>query len=112
MESLSIEEWPCESPPSHEVDRWDGTHTDGPLSTFIRQVNKRGSFLIQTDAHAAEESARKSLGGEFVMFGKHKGKKWDDVPDGYLRWILGTFEDNKKSRRVRKTARLLLKRTK
>lgn len=28
-----------------------------------------------------------------VKFGKHKGKRWHELPDGYLKWVLDNFEE-------------------
>lgn len=33
-------------------------------------------------------AATVDLGAEIVDFGKHRGKRWADVPRGYLEWII------------------------
>lgn len=98
------DEWPCSTAPTHDVDRWCDKHTDGVLSTFVR----RNGMMIQTDEAAGDRAATISLGGEFVMFGKHKGSRWNEVPTSYLKWILDTWEPSKRTRRVIRTAKLLL----
>jgi len=32
------------------------------------------------------------MDGRIVWFGMHKGKKWDDVPVDYLKWVVRTFD--------------------
>ena len=33
-----------------------------------------------------------------VRFGKHKGQPWSKVPDSYLDWIIGNFDEDDPSR--------------
>ncbi len=41
-------------------------------------------------------------------FGKHRGKKWEEVPRDYLQWVIGNIKDN---RDVRATAKYWMKKS-
>lgn len=87
-------DWLPASAGCFHVSRWEGTHTDGCDSRFRRS----NGALVLIDRPKSED--RSSLLTERVMFGKHRGTLWCDVPVEYCRWIVRNFKNNKSNRRT------------
>lgn len=83
--------------PYFDVSRWDGKHTDGPDSDFYREPEE----LRRKDG--AGPVSRSS--DDIIHFGKHKGKRWSEIPTGYLVWMVDNFS-GKGSRKIIEKARI------
>ena len=70
------------------VERWNGTHTDGPESDFER----KGNILVRFRGTAPESA------DDVIHFGKHKGTHWSQIPSGYVRWLAENVKGSAKKR--------------
>ena len=71
---------------THDVERWNGFHQDGPDCQFRREwcdVQDTEVLVPKPDAMVNYNGLLRSR----IEFGKHKGKPWCDVPMSYLEWL-------------------------
>ncbi len=61
-------------------------------------AKKPGSSLKrsrQRDRSRSHKKNRKAdtSSGQVIWFGQHKGTLWSEVPDDYINWVIGNFDD-------------------
>ena len=84
----------------HHVSRWNGKHSTGaplpgaPGSNEAKKANAVTAYV----ARSKEIAKTTPEPGEFrLTFGKHKGKRMRELPDGYLRWLANCDDFNPQS---------------
>ena len=66
--------------------RWD--------SVYAKKVFDALEFPVKIEQGGAEESSE-ALHTQRVYFGKHYGKKWEEIPESYLRYLIASRSKNK-----------------
>ena len=68
-------------------------HRAGPDAYLCALLMQR---IIETDKFSFEDMVRFTNGPALLprmTIGQHRGKKWEDVPTGFLEWIVGKGEE-------------------
>lgn len=80
------------------VSRWNGKHQDGQDCDFKRS----GGCLVRVKG---EKPAR----DDEIMFGKHKGTVWSEIPSNYLSWVAENVKGSARKRAAEELKRRKIK---
>ena len=66
--------------------KWEDLDSDY-LTWLSKNINSQDREVALTELESRKKNKTPAKRVETVMFGKHKGEVWDELPTPYLQWV-------------------------